>query len=138
MTNALGLDFIARTLSTTGVLLLIFLPFGLYYLGLYPTLGVLSGGIWSIINMYFLKVLVKAIVRPEGPDRVAAAVLLLVKFPLLYGAGYALLASGLFGPIPLLAGFTLPLFVIVLKVGGRVLVNADSKSSEHKNLQGAL
>jgi len=43
MKDTLGLDFITRTLKTTGVLLLIAFPFGLYYYGLYPTLAVLSG-----------------------------------------------------------------------------------------------
>ena len=62
----MGLEFIGRTLRTFGLVLLIFLPFGFYYFGLYATLAILSGAVWGIVNLIFLTELVKAIIRPGG------------------------------------------------------------------------
>ena len=139
MKDALGLDFITRTLKTTGVLLLIAIPFGLYYYGLYPTMGVLSGGVWSIINLIFLRHLVQAVIRPGGPDRVRAFGLILFKFPLLYLAGYFLLTVEVFTALHLLVGFSAPLGVMVLKILGRVLLGLDATDKQNgETLQGAL
>ena len=41
----MGLEFIDRTLKTSGVVLLVFFPFGLFYLGVFPALAAFSGGI---------------------------------------------------------------------------------------------
>ena len=84
----MGLEFIDRSLKTTGIVLLIFLPFGLYYLGVYPALAVLSGGVWGIVNMIFTAALIRATINPEGVNKRKAFGLALFKFPLLYGAGY--------------------------------------------------
>ncbi len=52
-------------------------------------------------------------------------VLGLLKFPLLYLAGYFILAAGTYPVSAPLLGFALPLAVIVLKAGGRLLLGID-------------
>ncbi len=138
MKDTLGLDFITRTLKTSGILLLIAIPFGVYYYGLYPTLAVLSGGIWGIINLILLKNLVVAAIRPGGADWPRAAVIMLVFFPLLFVAGYFLLTVDAFTPVQLLIGFGVPLAVMILKVLGRVLLGPNSRKRNSETLQGAL
>jgi len=138
MKDTLGLDFITRTLKTSGILLLIAIPFGVYYYGLYPTLAVLSGGIWGIINLILLKNLVTAAIRPGGADWPRAAVIMLFLFPLLFVAGYFLLTVEVFGVLHLLIGFSVPLVVMVLKVLGRLLLGLDSQKRNSETLQGAL
>jgi len=134
----MGLDLISRTLKSSAIVLLIFLPFGLYYWGVYPTLAVLSGAVWGFVNLIFLAQLVRTVIRPDGIDTRKAIGLGLIKFPLLYGSGYFLLKIEQFDPIHLLIGFSLFLAIMVLKMLGRVILGLDNNNKTDKNLQGAL
>ena len=125
----MGLEFIGRTVRTFALVLVIFIPFGLYYFGLFPTLAVLSGGVWGMLNLLFIAALVKTTMRPEGAETMKAIGMALIKFPLLYGAGFALLIIPEFNPIYLLAGFGGIILIIILKVLGRVFLGLDSKKS---------
>lgn len=133
MKSNLDSDFISRTLRTTAILLLIFVPFGLYYAGVYPTIAILSGAIWSFLNLMFLTALVKAAIRAEGADGASSAAWAFVKFPLLYAAGYFLLKVPVFDPVYLLIGFSILMLVMLLKVLGRVLLGLDSPSVQPKS-----
>lgn len=132
----MGLAFIDRSLKTFGVVLVIFLPFGLYYFGLYPTLAVFSGGVWSLLNLMLLARLVKVSLRPEGADRGKTLAVALFKFPVLYVAGYFLLKIPQFDPILLAVGFTSLFAIIVLKALGRMVVPDDDRSQRSRNVQG--
>ncbi|PWB70428.1 hypothetical protein C3F09_09065 [candidate division GN15 bacterium] len=134
----MGLEFIARSLRTYGIVLLIFLPFGLYYFGVYPTLAVLSGGIWGILNLMFITSLVRLTIRPEGADAGRAIGIALIKFPLLYAAGFALLKVEQFSPVLLLVGFGGIMGIIVLKVLGRLALGLDAIPGNHKPAQGSV
>jgi len=126
-------DFITRTLRTTGVLLLIMFVVGIYYFGFYDSLAVLSAGIWSMVNLIFLAALVRTALKPDGVDKLAAAGLALIKFPLLYAAGYFLLTVEIFRPVPLLIGFSMVLVVMVLKAAARVMLKLDENVNNHEN-----
>jgi len=117
----MGLEFIDRLLKTSAILLLIFVPFGLYYMGVYPALAVFSGAVWGMLNLVFLARLARAVFRPEGANVPKAILAGLFKFPLLYAAGYFLLKIPQFDPIHLTIGFSSLLAIIVLKVVGMVL-----------------
>lgn len=141
MKDTLGLDFINRTLRTTGIILLIFFPFGIYYLGFYPALAVFSGGIWGMVNLLLLTRLVRAAIRPEGADKGIVAGVALVKFPLLYAAGYFLVTTTVFDPLEVLIGFSVLLAVIVLKIIARALFGteaAEETPDKREHLQGAV
>ncbi len=136
----MGLDFIDRSLKTSGIVLLIFLPFGTYYLGIYPTLAVFSGGVWGILNLIFISALVRSTIRPEGVFLSKALGLALFKFPLLYAAGYFLLKVHYFEPMFLLIGFTSLFVIVFLKALGRVVTHLDdtpSTDKPHQSIQGA-
>lgn len=129
--------FVVRTLKTTSVLSLLVLIFGTLYFGFYATLSVFTGIIWGMVNLYFLSHLIHSTIRPDGVDKVAALVLLFIKFPLLYGALFLMVTSEFFDPILLLVGFTGVLLVIVLKAGGRALLRLDNTdiNSRQRNLK---
>jgi hypothetical protein len=137
MNSGLGLEFIDRAIRTTGVVLLIFFPFGLYYMGFYPSLAVFSGGIWGILNFMLITGLVKAAIRFEGAHTPRVIVLALVKFPLLYVSGYFLLKISYFQPLHLLIGFSSILAIVVLKAVGRLLVSAKADQTGDSKSQGA-
>ena len=135
MKSSPGLDFVGRTLRTTGYLILIFLPFGFFYLGVYPTLAIFSGCVWGIVNILFITRLVKVTIRPGGVDGFHAIAWGILKFPLLYLAGYFLLKVPYFEPLYLLIGFTSILAVMVLKVIGRAILDMDNVENKNEKLQ---
>lgn len=134
MKTRLDLSFVHRTLKTTGVVLLIVALFGLYYVGLWPSLAFLSGGIWGMVNLMFITGLIRATIRPDGVDTPKAVGLAIIKFPLLYGAGYFLLKVPQFEPLHIMAGFSLLLVIIVLKVVGRAVLGLDDNKQQNENL----
>jgi len=121
----IGPDFIFRTLKTTGVVLLLTLVFGTVYVDFYDALAVFSAGIWSMVNLIFLAALIRAVVRPGGVDKTAALGLAVLKFPLLYAAGYFLFTVNVFRPVPLIIGLSMVLAVMALKAAGRAILNID-------------
>ena len=127
---------IDRTLRTTAIVLSVFFPFGVYYLGLYPSLAVLSGGVWGMLNFIFITFLVKVTIGPEGANLARASIIALIKFPLLYLTGYFLLKVPQFEPLYLLAGFSGLLLIIILKVMGRALLGMDKPEISDKSNEG--
>ena len=138
MKENLDLGFLDRTLRTTGIVLLIFLPFGLYYLGVFPALAVFSGGVWGILNFVFISALVRTTFRAEGPNKHRTVALMLFKFPLLYVSGYFLLKVPQFDVLPLVAGFTTLFAVMTLKALGRLVLALDDKEQPHERVPKAL
>ena len=137
MTTSMDISFIDRTLKTTSILVLFILTIGALHFPFYDIMAIVSGTIWSIINLYFLTLLIRVAIRPEGPDKMAIGAFLFVKVPLLYVAGYFLLTTTIFKTEYLVIGFSLPLAVILLKVLGRVLLGLDQKKPNHENQQEA-
>lgn len=88
--------------------------------------GFAVAALWSVANFRALEVLLRLAVKPTGRDPVAIAVAGLIKMPLLYGIGALLAVKGGFPPLSLIAGFSVPLAVIVLKVGGQLLAPRTS------------
>ena len=130
LTTTLEHSYITRTVRTTGLVLLVLLPFGIIYVGLYDALAFFSAGVWSIINLLFLSALIGVAVRPGGVDKTAVAVLALVKFPLLYASLYCLFRVDIFRVAPLALGMSMVLIVITLKAVARVLFHLDAAPRE--------
>ena len=105
------------------------------YYDIFLILAIFSGMIWGMINLYFLALLVKSTIRPDGVDKLTALGLIFIKFPLLYLAGYFLLQVSEFELMYLLIGFSTIFAVIILKVLGRVILGLDNKSSVANNQQ---
>ena len=127
----MGLEFIYRTLRTTGIVLLIISPFLLYYFGLWTALAVFSGGVWGILNLWFIMHVVRVSIRPGGADKQKMLGLLLYKFPVLYLSGFFLLKVNQFNPAHLLMGAGAVLAVMVLKAAGRLMLGLDL-TTDHK------
>lgn len=128
----MGMEFLDRSLRTTSILLLIFLPFGLYYFGVFPTLAIFSGGVWGIINLIFIAALVRTVLRQGNVNKLRALGLGSIKFPLIYASGYFLLKVPQFDPLFLLIGSSAVMAVIVLKVLGRAMLQLEDSASENK------
>lgn len=135
----MGLEFIYRTLRTTGIVLLVISPFLLYYFGLWPALAVFSGGVWGILNLWFIMHLVRVTIKPGGVDKSKMIGLMLYKFPVLYLSGYFLLKVQQFNPALLLIGAGAVLAVMVLKAVGRLMLGLDlTTENKQTGVQGVL
>lgn len=131
----MGLDFVDRSLKAFGIVLLVFLPFGMFYFGVFPTLAVLSGGVWGIVNLVLLSRLIRLVVKPDGVDNVKGVVFVLALFVCLFISGYFLLTVEQFEPWLLLVGFTGLFLIFFLKALGRWLTKADEQNSPEQNAQ---
>lgn len=132
----MGLEFIDRTLRTTGVVLLIFLPFGIYYLGVWPALAIFSGGVWGMVNLIFTSALIRATIKPDKVNRMKVTGIAIFKFPLLYLSGYALAKVPQFDPLYLLYGFSSLLLIIILKGVGAAMIQASDHTRDDGKARG--
>jgi hypothetical protein len=92
-----------------------------YRIGGSWSLGFLGAALWSIANLWTLERLVRAAIRPGSRDKVAIGMGLFFKLPLLYALVAFLIFKGGFAASALVAGVSVPLFVILMKVTGRML-----------------
>jgi hypothetical protein len=75
------------TLLLFGLFLLII---GAYY-QFYITLYFLIGALWGLTNLYFIQQLLTRLLIDQSKSLLNIALLTLIKFPVLYSAGFALL-----------------------------------------------
>lgn len=115
----------------TGLVLSLFVSLATaVYVGPRWGLGFLACSVWGIVNLWALERLVRQSLRPGGARLGVVALGILVKIPLLYAALVALLYFGHFPAASILLGLALPLFVIMMKIVGR-LVASRLGSSGH-------
>ena len=90
--------------------------------------GVGLGSLWACLNWVLISAVVRILLAKErklsGSSKVRLALLMLVKFPVLYGSGYLILRLG-FPVLSLLAGFWIILGVVVAKAAGRLILGMD-------------
>jgi hypothetical protein len=126
----MGIEFIHRVIKTSLVLAILILLFVTVYYQLKFAAGILAGCIWGCLNLYFLTQLITEIFSPGKEVKKRKVVLIaVVKFPLLYAAGYLLLKTGYFPPLSLICGFTLIFLVIFLKALGRWILSMNNDNS---------
>lgn len=134
----MGLEFITRIIKTTAVVSLVVSLCISYYFDWKIGLGFFVGAAWSLVNLFFIRTLIKEVVSPNEARKSITAVLALLKFPLLYVAGYFIVASEFFSVYALLAGFSLLFAVIVLKVLGRLILGLDVPGVRTKQPEGTV
>jgi F-type H+-transporting ATPase subunit a len=100
-------------------------PLSALYVAVYYSLGfaaaMVVGTAWACANLFLLKHLVGAWIRPGKRAKKSAAILVSVKIPVLYVLGYLALRYDALPVLGLLAGFWIPKGVIVLKFLGMML-----------------
>lgn len=134
----MGLEFITRIIKTTAVVSLVVSLCISYYFDWKIGLGFLVGAAWSLVNLFFIRSLIKEVVSPNEARKSITAVLALLKFPLLYVAGYFIVVSEFFSVYALLSGFSLLFAVIVLKVLGRLILGLDVPGVRNKQPEGTV
>jgi len=117
--------FLSRTLRASLFLTALAYLLLSYYRGGPWALGFALGSLWSAANFFLLRQLIVRIVTLEERAWSTVAFLTLVKFPLLYLAGYLVLSQSAYPVEAPLFGFGLPFMVLVLKAGGRMILGLE-------------
>ena len=117
---------VRKTSITAGIPLAIVISF---YWGPDNGTGWALGIAWSLLNLHFLSSVIKSVITSEKRDVPQILVALFVKFPVLYVAGFFLLRSAYLSAYGLVAGFTWPFFVILMKGFGRYYLKLDESKS---------
>jgi hypothetical protein len=120
-----GLEFLERVRKTsiaTGCLiaLAVWLRWGPAHAAAF-----VAGFAWSLVNIHVIRLLVGLALDHAKSRKLRIAAVLALKVPVLYGAGYLLLAAVELPIAGVLGGFTWPLIVIVLKALGRIVLGLD-------------
>jgi hypothetical protein len=128
----MGIEFIHRVIRTSLVLAALGFLFVTVYYDFKFGAGILASAVWGCLNILFLTHLIMEIFSPGKEIRKGKVILIaVVKFPLLYAAGFILLWLKYFPPVSLVIGFSLLFLVMFLKAMGRWILSLDSK--EKKN-----
>src|SRR5262245_9721547 len=122
--SSLDADFLRRVRKSSMVLgLILSIPIATS-LGWQAAVAWIAGAAWSLVNLAAIASIVRRVLTLEPRDRAEIAKALAIKFPLLYLAGFGILAAGL--PITwVLAGFAWPFGVMILKAAGRIYLRMD-------------
>ena len=104
----MGPEFIGRVIRTSGWVT----PISALYVAVYYNLGfaaaMIVGTAWACANLFLLKHLVGAWIRPGKRAKKSAAILVSVKIPVLYLLGYLALRVDALPVLGLLTGFWIP------------------------------
>ncbi|MDH4223901.1 MAG: hypothetical protein OEV55_10235 [candidate division Zixibacteria bacterium] len=123
----MGLEFIYRIIRTSLIVAVLFFLFISVYHNFPFGLGLLLGTVWGCLNLFFITQLIIEAVSLKKPSKGKIILILLVKFPLLYFAGYFFLRLKYFPAESLLVGFTLIFAVTFLKALGKVILPAITR-----------
>jgi hypothetical protein len=78
--------------------------------------AIFAGALWGSVNLFFLKLLMQSLLLQRAKNRLKLALLVCIKCPLLYLAGYGLLKTKYLPPLYLLVGFSI-IFANVVILG---------------------
>lgn len=117
----MDISFIYSSLKVSFWLTLILSLFFSYSLGSRFTLGLLSGSLWNIANMFLFIGLTRVVVS-ACRSKWKIALLVIAKFGILYGIGYLMASSKKFSLYGIFLGFSILFAVFSLKALGKVLL----------------
>ncbi|HVP36614.1 MAG TPA: hypothetical protein VMT04_06410 [Terriglobales bacterium] len=126
----MGLEFINRIIRTSLIVSVLAFLFVAVYRNFPFGLGIFLGTAWGCLNLFFIKQTIVEAFSLKKPNKGKLALILLVKFPLLYFAGYVLLRLKYFPAESLLIGFTLIFLITFLKALGLAVLSSFSKEEK--------
>lgn len=85
----------------------------------------LAGVAWSLLNLFFIGEVIKNVITAEERELIKILVAVVIKFPVLYAIGFLLLWWEQLPVLGLVAGFSWPFLVMILKAIGRAYLRMD-------------
>lgn len=102
--------------------------FGSYYFDWQYSMGIFAGMLWGSANLWFIRQFMVSYLTTGERDAKKLAIIAVIKFPVLYLAGFFLLWFNLFPVLSFVIGFTLIFVVIVLKALGKLVTEGGFKN----------
>ena len=121
----MDLKFVDRIIRTTLILAAILFPFFALYIGMNFALSVLSGAVWGVLNLWAIKIIVTSLMPGGKKNIIVGLLVLFLKLPVLYVAGFLLVTWDYLSVSGLLWGFSGVLIVTLFKVLGRMYLGLD-------------
>lgn len=119
-------NFIIRSLKTALIVTIIFAPFVQLYFGTYFTLGFITGSVWNIVNVFLLFKVSNVLVPSNESKKTWGLASDMLKFPVLFGAGYLVIKYTRVSLYGIMIGFSLLLIVFILRAVGGYLTGGVS------------
>ena len=122
-------EFINKSLKVSTIVAIIFAPFLFVYFGASVALGFMAGAAWNIVNVFLLHWVLTTTLSPAAANnenknkKMWGAIAGILKFPVLYGAGYIIIKYTNLSLYGILVGFSLLLIVFILRVSGMYFKN---------------
>jgi hypothetical protein len=127
--SAVDADLLHRVRKTSIIVGLVLAAPVATYFGLMAGAGWIAGIAWSLVNLGMIGAIIRRVLADGPRNKSAIAVVLGIKFPLLYAVGLGCLAVLHLPAAWLVAGFTWPLFVAVMKAAGRLYLGLDESTA---------
>tara|TARA_B100000949_G_scaffold176320_1_gene157096 strand:+ start:321 stop:740 length:420 start_codon:yes stop_codon:yes gene_type:complete len=123
----MNIELVNRIIKWSLILTVVLSPFVVQAFGFDVGLGIMAGAGWGIASLWLLKLMVTNAFAKQA-EKKKMLLLFLLKFPVLYLAGFFLMFYAKIHPIGALVGFSLPLAVTVLKSAGRIMYSKKIES----------
>ncbi len=124
-------EFVDRVIRTSLIFSLLVSIFLAVYIRISFAVSFIFGCLWGCANLFLLKMLVMRLIVHEPRKNIKTIIaVLLVKFPILYLAGYLLVKWPYLSVYGLLWGFSAILIVTLLKIASRAILKMDSKPAK--------
>lgn len=113
-------DLVDRSIRTSLIATAVVFPFAAVYLGSLSAIGFLAASLWSTANVWVISIVVGEYLGGRRWSRLA--VMLCVKFPVLYGLGLWGVSQRVVPVVSVLVGFHMIFLVLILKILSRWLL----------------
>lgn len=123
--SGMDLEFLARVRRASMIVgAIVAAPVAAYW-GWRMGAAWVAGVAWSLVNLFFIGEVVKHVITAGERDTLRILVAVAIKFPVLYALGFLLLWIRELPVAGLVAGFSWPFFVMVMKAIGRAYLHMD-------------
>jgi hypothetical protein len=127
----MNLDYINRIVKTSLILAAVIFPFLGVYVRISFGIAYILGCIWGCLNLIAIRFLITQVITPDPKNNILIAIIILVKFPVIYGLGYLLVIWDYLPLAGLVWGFSSLLIVTVLKVVSRSLLHLQNRRRKY-------
>ena len=126
----MDIRFLYRSLKASLIVAILVTGFSLIYGYRSFASGFFIAALWNIVNLWFICLLARLLFTPQDEgssprvNKTKTVLLVLLKFPVLYTAGYIALRYGNLPIYAVICGLPLVFLIITLKAAGNVIINS--------------
>ncbi len=127
----MDIRFLYRSLKASLIVAILVTGFSLIYGYHSFASGFFIAALWNIVNLWFIVLLVRLLFAGGKINKTKVWLLVLLKFPVLYTAGYIALRYGNLPIYAVICGLPLVFLIITLKAAGNVIISSKFKRVDY-------